>query len=115
MTDDLKPCYCGRGRAEIRPTEFNNISRIKCLMCGLESLPFCIDIPNMVFDAINQWNTRPIEDDLRQQIDRLTKERDEARRFGERLCEWRNKRVAGVGGQTLGHNVMIVPWEEPNQ
>lgn len=72
MTEEikLKPCpFCG-GNAEIIDDAMGTISRCRC--CGAEN-------GNGVYGesghklAVKDWNSRPIEDDLNEQIGRFKK------------------------------------------
>lgn len=67
---ELKPCpFCG-GEAEIIDDAMGTISRCRC--CGAEN-------GNGVYGAeghklaVKDWNARPIEDDLNEQIGRFKK------------------------------------------
>lgn len=75
MTEEikLKPCpFCG-GNAEIIDDAMGTISRCRC--CGAEN-------GNGVYGkvghklAVKDWNSRPIEDDLNEQIGRFKKYAD---------------------------------------
>ena len=63
MSEELRPCpFCGE-----EPVQSGNF-----VACGNENCPTCDNYwtdPQIL--TIEQWNTRPIEDELRAEIERL--------------------------------------------
>lgn len=74
MREELKDCpFCGEPAQEVElsfaGTYFNNTeSFIRCSSCSARTRTH-----TYLSDAIGEWNSRPIEDTLLAQIDRLEK------------------------------------------
>ena len=71
MTENLKRCpFCG-GEAEIIDDAMGTISR--CLRCGAENGNGVYgDVGHKL--AVKDWNTRPIENELNEKIEKLERE-----------------------------------------
>lgn len=66
MTDELKPCpFCGREAVEITYFSYTFNKQYHQVKCGNDDCEMN-GFENMLVD---DWNTRPIEDDLRKKLD----------------------------------------------
>ena len=64
MSEELRPCpFCGSDDIESIDAN-NNYHYMHCMKCGGDGTP---DLG--ISGAIEMWNTRPIEDDLRAKLD----------------------------------------------
>ena len=78
MREELKPCpFCG---GEARLIEMQGISEIYCAKCCI-STGQCRENT-----AINRWNTRPVEDALKAEIDGLNIELAIQRKLTSKMC-----------------------------
>ncbi len=67
--DELKACpFCGKNNGKIMYSDSRNWKWVHCDKCGADGPA---DLGES--GAIEHWNTRPIEDDLRHQLDIATR------------------------------------------
>jgi Lar family restriction alleviation protein len=66
--EQLKPCpFCGTTPVHAEKGVYNSVI---CPKCGVETGGFFYDSEEPVKKAIEEWNTRPIEDALRIELDK---------------------------------------------
>lgn len=91
MNEELKPCpFCGSDDVELEYDSFIDYCIIECRECGVERNR-CWDED----DAIELWNTRPIEDEKDREIESLKVELDNLRHFCDSILDMA-KRNNGV-------------------
>jgi len=84
MNDELKPCpFCG-GKARLLRGMFDEYA----VGCGNDNCEFCGENSQDTQKAISQWNTRPIEDAMRAELDASKAEIERLRAQLESARAW---------------------------
>ena len=97
---DLKPCLCGSDKVHFGYEPFCGLTfwRVMCDTCGTQTSTF-----DTKEEAAEKWNTRPGEDSLKAEIERLKETIKEIRNIADKGLDMGIDFIgAGLDGMTGG-------------
>ena len=119
MSEELKPCpFCGKDEANFTTDKWGNYY-VECEYCGAQTNPY--DDKEIV---IEEWQTRPIEDDLIARIAELSQavglittlkptmvmDADHPLEMAKEVAEYVNNRIAELEKDNAEFRQLIRDW-----